>query len=224
MQMNMDEQDLVRMNRVLRHRLRNLASGIKSSITFLSQEMDDRLLPEEREYFPLFLDACDSIQRVTDRMSLLFDAPPAGAPATLGFVLDRVLTIVARRFPAASIRTTDECSRNLALPAAEPLAIALEEILANAIEAAPRDPVLLDCRQSGDELKCLVYDKGATAVSDDDVREFYQPFFTTRTQHLGIGLPIARKMVTSMDGVLVITPDEAGGMVAELALPLAPVM
>jgi len=218
----MEEQDLARMNRVLRHRLRNLASGIKSSITFLGQELEDRLKPEEREYFPLFLDACDSIKLLTDRLSLLFDDPPTGNATHLGLLLDRVQTRIHARFPTSTIKITDECPLELELPTDVPLAIALEEVLVNAVEAAPHGEVLCDFRQSGDELKCLIYDKGE-AVLDDQVSDFFLPFFTTRTQHLGVGLPIARKMIAAADGVLIATADESGGLVVEIAIPLSPV-
>ena len=219
--MNMEEQDLARMNHVLRHRLRNLASGIKSSITFLEQELDERLKPEEREYFPLFLDACDSIQLVTDRLSLLFDKAPAGNTSALGLLLNRVLTRIHSRFPTSTIKIIDECPLELAVLTDAPLAIALEEVLVNAIEAAPHGEVLLDCRKSGDELKCLIYDKGEI-VSDEQVSDFFLPFFTTRTQHLGIGLSIARKMMAAADGVLIVTPDDSGGLIVEMAIPLFP--
>jgi signal transduction histidine kinase len=216
--MTLDHDDLVRMNRVLRHRLRNLASGLKSSVTFLANELEDRLTPEEQEYFPLFTDACNAIEIMTNRMSTLWDPVPDGGPAVLGVMLDRILRKLHERFPLQQVELNEDCPLELEIARDEPIETALSEILINALEAVPGQAVHLDVRHSGDELKMLVCDHGAG--TEEDTERLFTPFYTNKTQHIGIGLSIARRMIEACDGVTVATVNDRGGVVLETAVPI----
>jgi signal transduction histidine kinase len=213
--------DLARMNRVLRHRLRNLASGIRSSMVFLSQEMDDRLQPSEKEYFPLIIKACDSLQDVTLRMNLLFGDLVPGGEIAVALLLDHVLLALHERFPMADIKTHVESETTACtVTADECVRLALRELLVNAVEAAPGKEVSLAIEQRDGSLVFSVKDLGEDrSVS---VEEMMQPFFTKRTKHLGIGLPAAQRMVRFLSGSLQLARQESGGMLAEIVLPAVP--
>lgn len=109
--MKMDAEDLQRMNRVLRHQLRNFASGVKNAVTLLEYELAGRLQAESEEYFPLIKDECLQLFLLTERLGLLFDADcpervaarESGPPRTVESILEGVLKQTRAEFPTADI-------------------------------------------------------------------------------------------------------------------------
>lgn len=226
--MRMDEADLCRMNKVLRHRLRNFASGIKNAVSLLEGELQDVMQPESREYFPLIQGECNQLQLLTERLSLAFDphcpvrmaARTDVTPQPLDAVLRRVLEENRRTFPAAEIVVeADEALRNLLIPGGTALMLALLEVICNAIEAARNQPVLLQCEAPDGELIIRVIDRG-TGVGASDPAQIFLPFHTTRGKHTGIGLVIAAELLAEHAGRLSAATHSGGGLVVSVHLPL----
>ena len=159
--MNMDADDLVRMSRVLRHRLRNYASGIKTSVMLLSRELKDRLALSELEYFPLIARECDNLAELTERLSLLFEEFPAPKESLVATVIEQVMTRFRNLAPTAIVRVdiTPDAS-GLRVASGKYLAVCLEEILTNAHEAAPSGEILLGGVREPDRLVLRVKDQG----------------------------------------------------------------
>ena len=216
----MNQDDLIRMNKVLRHRLRNSASGLKTSVSFLSKELADRLSPAEMEYFPLILNECDAITHLTDRMQLFIDPPPPAPPATLAEILTQLVDQMKRLFPTAPLRFDgDPEAVNAVIIDKNCLLIPLTDLLINAIEAAPSQQVLVSCTNNETMLTIQITDQGQgmTALEMDP----FLPFFTTKTRHLGLGLGIARKRIEYLSGSINVVPTPSG-TTAEVQLPRSP--
>ena len=96
------------------------------------------------------------------------------------------------------------------------LKVALDEMVSNAYEISRR-PVTVSV---GDHDACClvrVIDQGE-ALSEE-VREMaFEPFYTTRTRHLGLGLAIAKRMVKNQGGTVSIGSGLDGNVV-EFTLP-----
>jgi signal transduction histidine kinase len=220
----MDEDDLARMNQVLRHRLRNLASGIKSAVSYLAKELDERLTPEELEYFPLIQNECDALSEMTSRMNLLFDSVPPGDPSMLRIVLERIRTDVRHRYPTTGlVVAADEACLAVQVSAVEWLLKALYEVVLNAAEAAPGKDVSIACLVENDQLRIRVGDEGP-GIEEAQREEVFRPFYTTRTRKLGIGLPIARRCLDWLSGEIAVGAAPASGASFELVLPRSPVL
>lgn len=218
--MGMNEQDLLQMSRVLRHRLRNLASGIKSSVTFLSRELEGRLMPEDREYFPLILGECDALTDITSRMSLLFDDPPKGNAMSLGDVIRELAANLHEKFATGELSVgCDATAFKLRVKSDQMMAIPVRELVVNAIEAAPAKPVALFCAVEGGALQIKVRDQGSGAPPGD-WEEWFRPFRTTKPRHLGIGLSIASRFAGSLGGAIKASRAQAGGLEFEASWPL----
>jgi signal transduction histidine kinase len=220
MQHGLSEEDLTRMNRVLRHRLRNLASGIKSTVAFLSRELAGRLAPQELEYFPLILNECDALSDLTGRMSLLFDDMPSGVEMIARDLLQDWAVRFHERFPTSALEVKAETAfQEARLESPQWISTAVLELLANAVEAAPAKPVFLEGRLEGETAVVSVRDSGP-GVRDEDLAQCLKPFYTTKVKHLGIGLPIAARWVARLKGQLKTERHSAGGLIWELRWPL----
>jgi signal transduction histidine kinase len=217
--MNMNEADIRRMNQVLRHRLRNFSSGIRTTMSFLSKELKPRLNPAEAEYFPLVIAECDGLTEMTNRMNLLFEEFAFGGSCALGSVLDKTLQRLRTRHPAAAVVIDVEPSATSVNVSREAgVCTILEEIAANAIEAAPgREAVLSACLNDG-ELRLRVMDNGP-GLTESEFEQALLPFQTTKPRHLGVGLTCALRLAQAMDGIVRAEKPDKGGFWVELILP-----
>lgn len=217
--MNMSPDDMARMSHVLRHRLRNYASGIKTSAMLLSRQLKDRLAPSELEYFPLIIRECDSLAALTERLSLLFEELPAPAESAIGAVLDQVLARLRQRAPTVQLRTDiapDVPARRV--KAGAYLSVCLEEILTNACEASPASAILLRGVCEADGVRFQVVDDG-TGVEAGAMNNLFMPFYSTKSRHEGIGLAIARRLARAMGGEVCASGAPRGGLAVEVNVP-----
>lgn len=208
------------MNHVLRHRLRNIASGVKTSVLFMSREFGSRLKPEEQEYFPLIVTECDNLASIANRISQLFDELPANtSTTTFGKICERLDEILRKRFPTTPIKyDLSSALRDYLCDKTEWYVALFEELINNAAEAGP-DRDILFAGQIKDA--CLVFrisDQG-NQPNDEEFANMFLPFYTTKPQHLGIGLVIVKKILAAINGTVQITRTNQPGCLVEVTVP-----
>lgn len=95
----------------------------------------------------------------------------------------------------------------------------LLNLLANARQASPADQdVVVTCRCDQDWAEVRIRNGGEPITSKTRERLF-EPFFTTRSQGTGLGLPIVKRIVVAHGGEIRIESN-AGSTTATLRLPL----
>ena len=191
----MDEKNLQCMSQILRHRLRGISAGIRGALGLIEEEAADLLPPGLQEYFPLMIRECDALQEVANRLSLFFDQPPPAEPMSADQLSQRVLERIAGRFSTVDVRVTGVCEAQVD----GWMELALEELLVNACEAATNGTVHLRIRREGGQVVWTVADSGP---GPDKARpgDPFTPFYTTRPRHLGLGLPLARRLCERVGG------------------------
>ncbi len=213
----MNEQDLQRMSQIMRHRLRNIASGIRGALGLIEEEGAAHLPPGLLEYFPLMLRECDALQDVAQRVSLFFDDPPPAQPVPADELTLRAISALAGRFPSTEIRTRGTCEGVVN----GWMEIALRELLTNGCEAAPHGAVDIRLRCDRGNAVWVVSDSGP-GVETARVPDPFAPFATARPRHLGLGLSIARRLVMLVGGACAQVVDHAtgGAWCVELTCPV----
>lgn len=216
--MELDSGGMDRMRRILRHRLLNFVSGIKSANVLLANELDDRLLPRQREYFPMIQQECDHIAIMINRIEALFTEVPAAAPAELQESVQSALVELQGIHPTLEIVLDVDSSlyETKRLVCSHALKAVLQESIANAHELS-RKPVTISITNSGEACSMCIMDEGKP-LSEDAAAMAFEPFYTTRPRHVGVGLSIARRIVADRGGSVSISSDEHGNCV-ECVLP-----
>ncbi len=220
--MKLGTQDLECMNRVLRHRLRNLAAGIRTSTSLLSQELKDRLTPAETEYFPLIIDVCDRINEITDRFNLLFSDLPGGGECDVAAAIGAAVAALRRQIPTAQVRVdVDETTLGTRIVSDQLVGIALREALTNAAEASFGREIVLDGGSDEEKLYLEVRDQGE-GLSPEKEALLFCPFHAPRERHLGLGLAAARRALEQIGGEITATRNTPTGLCVRLVLPRTP--
>jgi two-component system sensor kinase FixL len=97
----------------------------------------------------------------------------------------------------------------------------LLNLIRNALEAmqesAERNLVLSTRPVDGDMIELSVADTGP-GIGPDMLAQLFQPFFTTKAQGMGLGLPISRTIVAAHGGRLWVEDNPGGGTVFRLTL------
>ncbi|MCE5335377.1 MAG: ATP-binding protein [Desulfobacteraceae bacterium] len=92
-------------------------------------------------------------------------------------------------------------------------------LITNAIHASPTGGhVGVDARTYGDNLILDVIDSGC-GIPAEKREAVFSPFFTTKKEGIGLGLPIVKKVVEAHDGNLAILDNPGGGLTFRIVIP-----
>lgn len=216
--MQLDSEGMERMRRILRHRLLNFVSGIKSANALLTSELDDRLTAREREYFPMIQRECDQVAVMINRFESLFVALPAPFSTRIDDAMQSILLNLRELHPMAEIILNVDSQIYKTKPAVcyEALKTAIVETVTNSYESS-RTPVMISIID--DKTSCIVrvIDEG-TPMSEEILKMAFEPFYTTRARHVGVGLSLVRRLIESRGGSILICAEENGNGV-KIILP-----
>ena len=101
----------------------------------------------------------------------------------------------------------------------------LLNLLLNSIEAlssvsiGSRHLVIASAKKNSNSVLVSVYDTGK-GISPNDLDRLFDPFYTTKSDGMGIGLTISRSIVESHGGRIWATPNSPCGAVFQFTLPI----
>jgi signal transduction histidine kinase len=98
---------------------------------------------------------------------------------------------------------------------------ALINLLLNAIQATPPGgAVQVTAAAETEALRIAVIDSGS-GISPDMLERIFDPYFTTKPQGTGLGLPIALRIIQAHGGTLEVSSLLGRGTTVEVCLPIA---
>jgi len=160
--------------------------------------------------------------------ALLTKEAPESRPLDIKDTMEEILQlvhsdVVMRRVALETDLATD-------LPLVQGDRVQLQQValnlLINAFEAvqdldvARRRVALQATRQDGQVVVSVVdYGRG---IATADIDRIFEPFYTTKPDGMGLGLPICRTIAVSHGGALTAAANDHGGMTFSLRLPAGP--
>lgn len=139
---------------------------------------------------------------------------------SLSEVVDEALGAMGEVLKAKSVGVLVD-QRNLMVMADRKLMVQLFlNVILNAIEAMPSGGrLMVDIRENGlGQAEVVVTDTGP-GVDMRRTKEIFNPFYTTKDQPLGLGLPVSRRIVEAHQGRMVMGSDVALGARVTVTLP-----
>jgi signal transduction histidine kinase len=208
----------------LAHELRNPLGTIRASA-----EMLERSVPAEnavaREVAGFIASEVDRSNTLVTRF-LDFARPLQLklAPSDLAEVLDRVAALVERDAPQHKVTVYKNYSPELApFPFdAELMEIVFYNLLLNAAQAsAEGGAITLKTRRVEATAEVAVIDRGP-GIDPKIMEQIFNPFFTTKSDGVGLGLAIVSKIVDEHGGRITVESEPGKGSVFRVYLPIQP--
>ena len=143
----------------------------------------------------------------------------------------QISTVIENAVGLAEIHTrkrqvTIVCNVPAELPDVLADPILIEQVLLNlikngleAMDHATHQNLLVDVALHGNQIEVAVIDLGHGLT---DPERLFEPFFSTKSEGLGMGLNICRTIIESHHGRLWATPNPQGGTIFRFTLPCAP--
>ncbi len=183
--------DHYRMNRVMRHRLRNLCAGVKMTVERIAN-MTAATNPQIGTRCDIVVGELDNLRLFTDRMDWLFDALPQPEPKSLFELVSSLRMSFSPQFPFCNL-DLGGTEATLVLHHGSWVFFALHELMVNAGEAAGENGKVTLKWSLDNAIEFTIANDGE-AFPDDIPLQPPVPFYTNRSRHDGLGLGIANRI------------------------------
>ena len=92
-------------------------------------------------------------------------------------------------------------------------------LVLNAIQASPKgEKVIMSTTKKGKDILIAVADSGK-GIPPEQKEEIFKPFFTTKKEGTGLGLPIVKKIVEAHGGTVEVLKNPGHGAILRVRLP-----
>jgi len=210
----------------LAHDLKNPLAALKGATQFLQEERArGRSIDDQEEFLALLGSEIDRLSRLVDKYRRLGSLEPERADTDLNELVTSTLQLKRLGVPPG-IHLRTELAPDLppAFVDADLLAVALENLLRNAVDAmAGEGELLVRTEPAGDAQRptgviITVSDTG-TGMDARQKERAFDEFFTTKSDGSGLGLSLVRRVVEAHDGEVSLTSRVGTGTRVRLRLP-----
>ncbi len=209
----------------LAHEIKNPLAGIRGAIDVLAD--DFRRDDPRREVMRQVQEQISRLNKTVNDL-LYFGKPgqPEFAYADINSLLKQTLLFVAQHPEGKNINRVEEFTRDL--PPVwidqKQLQQVLLNILINALQAMPDGGVLTVStdqvmREEQEWVRIEICDTGV-GISGEEMEKIFTPFYTTKLQGTGLGLPICRQLMEGNGGALRVDSQLGQGSCFTLELPV----
>lgn len=212
---------LGRFSAQLAHDLKNPLAALRGAIQFLQEErVQGRSIDEQESFLPVMLEQVSRLQRVIERYQRLARVEPRPLAIDIGAVIAEVLALqIFASHPGVTLeaevgeRIEADVDRDL-------LAVALENLVRNALEASPDGGrIVVRARRRGGEVVVEVEDEGQ-GIDPRNRERVFEDFFTTKAEGSGLGLAYVRRIARAHGGDASLeTPAKGRGTLIAMRFP-----
>jgi PAS domain S-box-containing protein len=208
----------------IRHELGNPINSIKMTLGVLANKIDTAPKETVKKYIDWTTEELARVEYLLKTLKNfnMYENPELQNVSMKPF-LDNFLSLVTSDLEKKGIRIG-----SLVHPGAEWGFVdprALQQVMLNIINNASdavvgkEDPqIVIDILKANDRIKIVVNDNG-NGMSEEQLKELFKPFRTTKIGGTGLGLVIAKKMLTGMNGAIEIKSKKGAGTTVDIFIP-----
>ncbi|RYD04494.1 hypothetical protein N752_14065 [Desulforamulus aquiferis] len=205
------------------HEIRNPLTSVRGLVQIMVQKC--KINDPAREHAEIILSEIDSINNIIKELLLLARrSSPNLSFASLPAVLDHVLLLLEGEASCRGIEITRDYQDNLPLVVLDEDQIrqVFLHLATNAINAMPTGGKLTISVKYNETMGVVqtVFQDEGIGISEENISRIFHPFFTTRAEGTGLGLPVSCQIVDNHGGTLSVQSIYGKGSAFTVQLPL----
>ena len=204
------------------HEVKNPLAGLLLYALHLRGKVQGRLAESEASMLDKIVSTINHLTSTCEQI-LSFARPIQLTPqrVDLNRVVEDVLQLLEPQLSAAGVRAAADLDPAGAFgPLDESsLRAALMNLALNAVQSMPSGGELrVRTRAGGGALVAEIADTGA-GMNEQQVKDIFEPFYTTKSTGLGLGLPFAKKVIEEHRGQIAVESRAGAGTTIRVTLP-----
>ncbi len=217
-------ENFVSMGRVIAsiaHELRNPLGIIRSSTELLLKRLLNIETINKRILQAIYDESCRLSQTINDFLDYAHPKIPRQEQLDLNTIIDQVLQFLEGSVSKKNISIVRKTENPLQLLGDKNLLYrALYNIFINALQSIKDggEICISGFKNSKNMIELHIHDSGQ-GFPPKGLQQILMPFYTTKDQGIGLGLPIVNSIITSHHGKLELTNAPSGGALVSIFLP-----
>ncbi|WP_378956379.1 nitrogen regulation protein NR(II) [Pelosinus sp. sgz500959] len=207
------------------HHVRTPLTTISGYLQIMLGRLEDDQYTVRRDILETLLDEVSYINSVVKELILFAKPPVEKEPGVeINKLLDEALLLTFKQIGGEKISIEKQLAKQLPTITADKNLIkqAVVNIMQNAIESMADEGMLSIKTWINGDLNMLVISINDTGsgVGADILARVFEPFYTTKADRMGLGLPIANRIIAEHGGFVNVTPGEISGTKVHIYLPI----
>jgi signal transduction histidine kinase len=207
----------------LAHEIRNPLASIEGAAAIVEREPEN--VARRTEFLAIIREESRRLNSlVTNFLDFARPRAPELRPTEVRALIESVLTLLSQTSHRGDVRFRMQVSSGLNSLRCDPeqMKQVLLNLVLNAMQAMPEGgEVVVEAAEDNGLLKIRVKDQGP-GIPATDVDSIYDPFFTTKDNGTGLGLPVAYQIVQQHGGELSLEENGPSGACFAIRLPSTP--
>ena len=219
-----EDQILKNLTGTLVHEIRTPLTSMQGFAELLLQVQN--LDPQETDKLNIIRGGIDRLNLLASALGTVFHegVEPHWIKVDMSPYLENVVAeyLGSRSLPEKTIELTGGKEALQLVTDPELLRLALEQVLDNAVEALEKPgggDIQVELSRDGSEARITIRDRGA-GLGPGDGSEWWIPFHTSKSGHLGLGLVRVRRIIEALGGRTGVDANDTQGVAVGLTLPI----
>jgi len=204
------------------HEVRNPLTGLLLYSEHLKGKIHGKLPNGDAILIDKIIDTINNLTATTEQI-LNFARPVTLAPrkVDLNEVARDVIQLLRTEIAAHSVETKLELDDSPVVGMLDEPSIRATtlNLVLNAVQAMPAGGHLtISTSTSGDKLSLAIKDTGS-GMTPEQIKQIFEPFNTTKSRGLGLGMPYAQKIIQEHGGQIIVESQPGKGTEVRIELP-----